>query len=101
MRSPLTVLYAEWKAGSPSFESMSAYAPASTTLLVGDDPERIDILRVNATFFPMLGIHPVVGRNFLAEEDQPGAPKVAILSYGLWQRRFGRATPTSRRLVLP
>src|SRR3954451_7618757 len=91
--------YAEWKAGSPSFESMSAYAPASTTLLVGNDPERVDILRVNATFFPMLGIDPVVGRNFLAEEDQPGAPKVAILSYGLWERRFGRDTSVIGRSI--
>lgn len=82
--------YAEWKAGSPSFESMSAYTPASATLLVGNDPERVDVLQVNTTFFPMLGIHPVAGRNFLAEEDQPGAPKVAILSCGLWERRFGR-----------
>ena len=91
--------YAEWKAGSPSFESMSAYAPASTTLLVGNEPERVDILRVNATFFPMLGIYPVVGRNFLAEEDQPGAPRVAILSYGLWERRFGRDTSVIGRSI--
>ena len=82
--------YAEWKAGSTSFESMSAYAPASATLLVGNEPERLDVLRVNAAFFTMLGIYPVEGRNFLAEEDQPGAPRVAILSYGLWERRFGR-----------
>lgn len=82
--------YAEWKAGCSSFESMSAYAPASATLLAGNDPERVDVLHVNATFFSMLGIHPVAGRDFLAEEDQLGARKVAILSYGLWERRFGR-----------
>jgi putative ABC transport system permease protein len=91
--------FAEWNAGSPSFESMSAYAPASTTLLVGNEPERVDILRVNATFFPMLGVDPVVGRNFLAEEDQPGAPRVAILSYGLWERRFGRDTSVIGRSI--
>jgi putative ABC transport system permease protein len=78
---------------------MSAYAPASTTLLVGNDPDRVDILRVNATFFPMLGIDPVVGRSFLAEEDQPGAPRVAILSYGLWERRFGRDTSVIGRSI--
>lgn len=82
--------YAEWKAGSPSLESMSAYAPVSATLLLGNAPERVDVLKVNATYFPMLGIQPVVGRNFLAEEDQPGARRVAILSYDLWERRFGR-----------
>jgi putative ABC transport system permease protein len=82
--------YSEWKAGCASFESMSAYTPASATLLVHNDPERVDVVRVNASFFPMLGIHPWAGRNFLAEEDQPGAPRVAILSYSLWERRFGR-----------
>jgi putative ABC transport system permease protein len=91
--------YAEWKAGSSSFESMSAYAPASATLLVGNEPERIHVLRVNATYFPMLGIYPALGRNFLAEEDQPGAPKVAILSYGLWERRFGRDTSVIGRSI--
>ncbi|MEX2264957.1 MAG: ABC transporter permease [Bryobacteraceae bacterium] len=91
--------YAEWKAGSPSFESMSAYAPASATLLVGNEPERLDVLRVNAAFFTMLGISPVVGRNFLAEEDQPGAPRVAILSYALWERRFGRDTSVIGRSI--
>jgi hypothetical protein len=91
--------YAEWKAGSPSFESMSAYAPASATLLAANDPERVDVLRVNAAFFPMLGISPVVGRNFLAEEDQPGAPRVAILSYALWERRFGRDTSVIGRSI--
>jgi putative ABC transport system permease protein len=82
--------YAEWKAGSPSFESMSAYMPASATLLVNNDPERVDVLHVNASFLPMLGIRFYLGRNFLAEEDQPGAPDVAILNYALWERRFGR-----------
>jgi len=81
--------YAEWKAGSPAFESMSAYEPASATLLAGNSPERVDVLQVNATFFPMLGIHPFLGRNFRTAEDQPGAPRVAILTYGLWERRFG------------
>src|SRR5262245_11656879 len=91
--------YAEWKAGSSSFESMSVYAPASATLLAGNDPERVDVLRVNSAFFPMLGISPVVGRNFLAEEDQPGAPGVAILSYALWKRRFGRDTSVIGRSI--
>jgi putative ABC transport system permease protein len=82
--------YAEWKAGSPSFESMSAYAPSSATLLAGNDPERVDVLHVNASFFPMLGVGPTLGRDFLPGEDQPGAPKVAVLAYSLWERRFAR-----------
>jgi putative ABC transport system permease protein len=80
--------YAEWKAGSTSFESMSAYSPGSATLLTANDPERVDLLRVNASFFPLLGVRPFAGRDFLPEDDQPGAPKVAMLSYNLWERRF-------------
>ena len=80
--------FADWKAGSASFESMSAYQPGSASLLAGSEPERVDVLRVNSTYFPMLGVSPIAGRNFLSAEDQPGAPKVAILDYDLWQRRF-------------
>ena len=68
---------------------MSAYSPGSATLLANGDAEQVDLLRVNANFFPMLGISPLAGRDFLAEEDQPGAPSVAMLSYTLWQARFG------------
>jgi hypothetical protein len=91
--------YSEWKAGSPSFESMSAYAPGSAVLLAGDEPEQVDVLQVSAGYFPMLGIRLAAGRNFLTEEDQPGAPRVGILSYGVWERRFGRAPNVLGRRV--
>jgi putative ABC transport system permease protein len=81
--------YAEWIAGMPSLASASAYSPTSASLLIGNDPERVDVMRVNASFFQMLGVAPFAGRDFTAEEDRPGAPKVAILEYGLWERRFG------------
>ena len=58
--------YAEWKAGSASFESMSAYSPGSATLITGNDAERMDLLRVNASFFPMLGVHPFCRPQFSA-----------------------------------
>src|SRR5215469_10277577 len=78
--------YAEWKAGSAAFESMSAYSPGSATLLAGNNPERVDVMRVNASFFPMLGVRLFAGRNFSDEEDQPGAPRTAILAYSIWGR---------------
>jgi len=80
--------YAEWIAGMPSLESASAYSPGSASLMIGNDPERVDFLRVNASFFSMLGITPVIGRDFAADDDRPGAPKVAMLSHSLWERRF-------------
>jgi putative ABC transport system permease protein len=81
--------FAEWKAGSSSFESMSAYSPGSATLIVGSNAERMDVMRVNAGYLAMLGVHPAAGRDFRTEEDQPGAPRVALLAYGPWVRLFG------------
>ena len=80
--------FSEWRAGMPSLESMSAYSPSFASLLVGNDPERINVLHVNSVFFYMLGVAPIAGRDFRAEDDQPGAPKVAILEHAMWERRF-------------
>jgi putative ABC transport system permease protein len=51
-------------------------------------PEALWGLRVSANLFPTLGVQPMLGRNILSEEDQPGGPNEMILSYGLWLRRF-------------
>jgi len=59
--------------------------------LPGDNagpPEALWGLRVSANLFPTLGVQPMLGRNILSEEDQPGGPNEMILSYGLWLRRF-------------
>jgi putative ABC transport system permease protein len=56
---------------------------------LGDDrPERVVGDRVSWSYFRVLGVQPALGRDFLAEEDQPGRNGVVILSYGLWQRRY-------------
>ena len=52
------------------------------------EPDRVTVTRVSATLFPMLGAEPMLGRAFAPEEDAPGHP-VAILSYALWQSRYG------------
>jgi len=55
-----------------------------------DAPERLQIEMVSASYFPLLGIQPLVGRTFTADEDRsPATNFTALLSYGLWQRRFG------------
>lgn len=78
-----------WRAQNHSFESLMSFEPGSGNLTSGNEPERLYKVRVNAGFLSMLGIKPAFGREFLPEEDQPGAPRVAMVSYGLWQRRFG------------
>ena len=78
-----------WRAESHSFESMVAYSPLWVNLTSARVPERLFAYRVNASFLSMLGVHPVLGREFVATEDQPGAPRVAMLSHRLWVRLFG------------
>jgi putative ABC transport system permease protein len=61
----------------------------SFNLTGAGEPERLQGRIVSAEFFSTLGVKPLIGRDFLAEEDHPGATPAAILSYGLWRRRFG------------
>ena len=56
------------------------------------EPERIQGAAILANFLSTLGVQPVIGRGFTPEEDRPGGPAVALISYGLWQRRFGGDT---------
>ena len=81
--------YVDWKAQNHTFEDVAALNWKNFNLTGDGEPERILSHGVTANFFPLLGIQPVTGRNFSVEEDQPGADKVAILSYGLWQGRYG------------
>lgn len=87
--TPSPANYADWKAQNHVFESMAAVANTSFTLIGSGDPMRISAFEVTADFFPLLGVKPVHGRVFSPQEDKPGGNSVAILSYGLWQRRFG------------
>ena len=90
-----------WRARSTSFESMAAFTPGSATLTSGSEPERLVLYRVSAGFLGMIGVRPALGREFLPEEDQPGAARVAMLGYNLWQRRFGaERTAAGRTIVL-
>jgi putative ABC transport system permease protein len=87
--TPAPANFVDWRDQSQSFEGMAATHRISVNLTGEGEPERIDGRRVSANLFDLLGVEPYAGRTFLAEEDQPGQSRVAILSYGLWQRRFG------------
>ena len=75
--------------GAQTLESVAAFGEMEMVLGEGDDAEHVAALLTTASFFPLLGVQPVVGRFFDESEDEPGVPGVAVLSYGLWQRRFG------------
>ena len=71
-----------------SFEEMAIAQLRGMTLTGRDQPERVDGMRASSTLLRMLGAKPFLGRLLLPEEDQPGQPDVAILSYRLWRRLF-------------
>ena len=71
------------------FEGLAAYTGGRAILSGSGEPESIGAPRVNASFFSVLGVDPIIGRTFQAGEDQPGGPRLVVLGYGLWQRRFG------------
>src|SRR5580658_4822454 len=84
--SPLT--YLEWTAQAHSFDEMGAYVWDSINLTGDREAEKAQGFAISANFFDLLGVHPLMGRAFLPEEEQVGKDQVIILSYGLWERRY-------------
>ena len=98
--TPAPANYVDWKAQNQSFADMAASHETSFNLTGDGEPERVSSYAVTANFFPLLGVQPVLGRSFLTEEDQPGANKVVVLSYSLWQSRYGGDRNILNRAIL-
>ena len=79
----------DWRAQNQVFEQIAAIAYANFNLTGVSQPERIQGALVSYNFFQTLGVQPALGRVFAAAEEKADAPRVAVISYGLWQRRFG------------
>ncbi|MCC7153826.1 MAG: ABC transporter permease [Bryobacterales bacterium] len=80
--------YVEWRARQTAFESITTWSGIADCDLTDQNPIRLSCAQVEGTFLSTLGIRPLLGREFHADEDRPGGPRVAIISYGLWQSRF-------------
>jgi putative ABC transport system permease protein len=87
--TPSAANFIDWRTQNTVFEGMATTAERSFNLTGVGEPERFDGRRVSGNLFTLLGVEPQLGRTFLPEEDKPGAARAVILSYGLWQRRFG------------
>jgi putative ABC transport system permease protein len=82
--------FVDWRAQHTVFASIAAVRQNESFNLTGaGEPERLQGQLVSAEFLSTLGVQPLVGRDFLPAEDRAGAAPAVILSYGLWQRRFG------------
>ncbi|MBA3256405.1 MAG: ABC transporter permease [Pyrinomonadaceae bacterium] len=87
--TPAPANYADWKSQNQVFEEMAALDQRSFNLTGDGEPEKIEANGVTANFFGLLGIKPILGRVILPEEDKPEVNKVVMLSYSLWQQRYG------------
>ena len=81
--------FADLRRQQTVFADMAASRWSNSNLTGAGEPERVRNVEVTASFFRLLGKEVALGRTFLPEEEQAGAGQVAVLSYGLWQRRFG------------
>src|SRR6266576_1082891 len=72
-----------------SWEAIGAWAPGGQNVGTSNEPLRVTSSAITRGLIETLGVQPVLGRNFAAEEDAPGGPNAALISYGLWQRAYG------------
>ncbi|HKQ90517.1 MAG TPA: ABC transporter permease, partial [Blastocatellia bacterium] len=80
----------DWQASSQTLQQLAAYAPTDGFNLTGvERPEVFASSRVSANFFQVFGAKPLLGRAFLPEDELMSGPRTILLSYRLWQRRFG------------
>ena len=83
--------YLDWRKEAHAFTGLAAYRQESLTLTGVSSPDVLDGAGVSANFFDVLGIPPALGRTFRPGEDEAGGARVIVLSYGMWQERFGRS----------
>src|SRR6266480_703508 len=86
--TPSPANFLDWRSQNTAFEAMAAMVEHSFNLTGVGEPERLDGRRVSANLFDLLGVPALLGRTFVPDDDRPGT-HVVLLSYSLWQRRFG------------
>ena len=88
-----------WRQYNDVFTDIAVATGASFTLTGEGDAQFVPAAVVSYNFFPVLGVQPVLGRNFRPEEDRPGGPRVVLLSHGFWQRVLGGAPDVIGRTI--
>ncbi|MGC2697640.1 MAG: ABC transporter permease [Candidatus Angelobacter sp.] len=84
-----TAQYFDIRNGHRGFDQVALAIGGNFNLTGEGDPERVGVMRVSSSLLPMLGVTPAEGRLFTPEEDAVGQPATAVLTYGMWARRFG------------
>ena len=87
--TPAPANYVDWKTRNETFEDMAALRILDFNLTGDGEPEKVYAYGVTSNFFSLLGVEPALGRTLAADDDRADAGKVAVLSYPLWQSRYG------------
>jgi putative ABC transport system permease protein len=80
--------YFDWQKEAHSFEQLGAYAWDELNLTGDREPQKVQNFQVSANFFPLIGVHPQLGRAFLPEEEEPGKNQEILLGHSLWEQRY-------------
>ena len=81
--------FQDWQQQQSVFDQLAASENATFNLTGSGEPQRVGAARITANLIPTLNVAPLLGRNFLPDEEKVGANHVVLLSHGLWQRQFG------------
>jgi hypothetical protein len=88
------------KAPTNSFEDIGVYSSGSVNLTDGGEPERVAVMQTTGSFFSTLGVAPALGRVFDRDQKMAANSNAAVISYRLWQRRYGREPNTIGKSIL-
>jgi putative ABC transport system permease protein len=91
--------YYEWRDNQKAFDAFTSETGVDPCDLTERNPVRLSCASVEQNFLPTLGISPILGRNFLPEEDRPKGPKVALISYGMWLSHYALNPGIVNRLI--
>lgn len=95
--APIT--WQRWRESNTVFTDIAVATGANFTLTGEGEAAYVPAAVVSHNFFPVLGVEPALGRNFLPEEDRPGGPRVALISHGFWQRFLAGAPDVIGRVI--
>jgi predicted permease len=90
--TPTPKLVEAWRKSAGSLESIATFGWKEMVVAGPDEPEEMKVGMISANVLGLLGVKPVLGRSVLPEDTKIGAPKVVVLGYGVWQRRFGKSS---------
>src|SRR5687767_12691313 len=92
--------FLDWQKRQTSFESLAAWRGLTSNLTGVERPRRLNVRHVTWQLFSTFGVRPMIGRDFAPDDDRPGVPRTALVSYGFWQRELGGSPDALGRQIM-